>query len=250
MRIGRNVVPTKFASALEPRVRAIVADLQGLPATGVFDPSREQGFMSLAANVTELGPEILTLRDNLRQLAPQIKFRILELGARENVEHLLTEGKVDLAITVRPPSYPASLQSMGLFEDEFVVFYDANMQGPIETIEDYCLAEHGALDFGGAKPSTIELALQERLLTRTVSLRVSNAQNLGILMTGTKIICSMQRRLQHSTFSHLANCELPFSIQGLKLDLVWHRRDDQDLRSIWLRSIAEKSAAGFNSRPA
>lgn len=240
VRVGRNVLPTAYAAALAPRVRALLADLQGLPASAAFDPMREEEFVSLAANVTQMSPELLALRDRLRHLAPRIKFRILELGSRENADRFLISGKVDLVISVQAPSYAPELMVQPLLEDGFVVFYDPEQRGPVRTIEEYCKAEHAALHFGGSAVSAVELALRERMLEREVSLQVGNAHNLGSLMKGTKFICTMQSRLKRSVFSHLAYCPPPMSLPNIKFDLLWHRRHDADARNIWLRSIVRE----------
>lgn len=241
LRSGRSVTPTDFLLTLQPRIERLVAELQGLPKPDAFDPSAFFGTFTLVSNVTELLPELLHLRDVVAKAAPAAHLRLLELGSRERISGLLSSPEVDLVITVKPLTYDPAIASQPLFHDNFAVFFDASQRPAPKTVEEYCAARHAALDFGGKAPSTIDMILEQKSLRRTIAFHASNAHALGAFIAGTDLICTMQQRLEHSALSHLAHTAMPFELPGVGFDMVWHRRNQGDPRSNWLRETVRAS---------
>lgn len=246
VRAGRNIAPTEFAIALAPRVRELVAGYEGLLSDAEYNPAEDEAAATIATNVTEMVPELIEVRNLIQSEAPKISLRFLELGSRENIEPYLIDQMADLIVTVRTPSYSTFLRRQQLIVDDFVCYYDANHRQPPDTTERYCDSLHAALDFGGARKSTIALALEELALARTVNMFASNVYAMGQLISGTEYIATMQKRLSKSSFKHLSYCEPPFQLPSLYFDMVWHRRSDASGRNRWLRSMVEKAFSKFN----
>ncbi|MEO1549343.1 MAG: LysR family transcriptional regulator [Pseudomonadota bacterium] len=235
IRAGRRIIPTERAEGLALQMRKIVAEIDGLRLTtdGGLDLSARP--ITIACNVTETLPTLARLRDLLWDTAPECELRYLELGSRENLEPILSSGAADLAISVHLPVYPAALTARTLLIEPMQVFYDPTMRGPITSVEEYCTARHGALDFGGSKKSNVAMALEAQSLSRRVILAAANVHVLGQLLRGTDLIATMQASLAKHAFSHLAHTQPPMILPNLRFDLVWHRRNEASVRNAWLR---------------
>lgn len=236
---GRGITPTVFAIELVPRVREIVALLEGLSTSETYDPRIDGHPITIATNATELLPELIKMRDIIGEHAPHAQLRFLELGSRENVEPILESGKADLVVTARMAAYPSSLLTSSYVCDPHVCFFDAEVRKPPRTIKQYSAARHAVLDFGGSRKSTVALALEQQSVSRSIALMAPNAQVLGQLIKGTDLVVTMQSRLLASAFNGLATCRPPVALPDVCFDLVWHRCANGSARSRWLRDVAE-----------
>ncbi|MEM6496224.1 MAG: LysR family transcriptional regulator [Pseudomonadota bacterium] len=239
---GRGIIPTNFTIELIPRVREIVALLEGLPDHRAFDPTTEHRHITIASNASELMPELVKIRSSIADVAPHLVVRFLELGSRENVEPLLDSGEADLAITVRMAAYPSSLISTNYLCDPQVCYFDPEVRDAPLTIEDYSHARHAALDFGGKRTSTVAAALDKQSIARSIEMYAPNVYVLGELVKGTDFVVTMQSRISTSAFKGLSYCTPPMEIPDVHFDLVWHKRNESSPRSVWLRDIIFNAA--------
>ena len=238
---GRGIVATDRATLLAPVVRSLVEGFDSLTQARAYAPEEDQRQIAIAANVMELLPMLKTLFDRLEKLAPNSQFKFLELGSRDNTKELLDQNIVDVVISVRSPSLPNALNSRMVFRSEIVCFYDADMRGPIESIEDFVLADHATIDFGGTAKSTIDMLLEKESLERQIKFRAPNAFALGKMMKGTKLITSMQKALGGLALRGLAHCAHPLDVPEAIFDLVWHKKNDSSPRNTWLRETIIQS---------
>lgn len=237
VRSGRSLEPTVRTHEIIPLAREIISQFEALGSSQAYDPQEDETPFTIATNITEFLPEITKIRDRLLHDAPKARIRFLELGSRERLEELLVGSAADLALTVRLTNYPSFLNHNLAATDQFMCFYDAGHREPIRTLEDFCGAEHGVLDFGGSRKSTIQTELDKLSLSRDVTIAASSVYGMGALIRGTRTIMTMQSRLAHSAFSHLEMSTPPIPLPELYFDLVWHRRSDASGRNKWLRQI-------------
>lgn len=246
VQLGRGITPTQRATQLEPQIRKIIADIEGLAAEAEFDPQKDHDPIAIASNVTELLPELRCIRQAIWQDAPGVPIKFLELGSRENIEPMLVQGQVDVVISVRLLNYPATLNHQFLLEDRPVVFFDPSARGEVRSVKEYGAVRHAVLDFGGHRKSTVELALEDRSLSRHVALYASNAHTMAALMSGTDLVATMQSRLRKSAFADFSFGPPPVPLPSVVFDLVWHRRSDVSGRNTWLRNQIVSAIAGMD----
>lgn len=235
VKLGQRITPTDHAISLAPRVRELVAAIEGLRAETGYHPSSDDRTITIAANTAECMPMLCAFRAYLAKEAPQAPLRLLELGSRARIEALLESGAADLVLTIRAERYPTSLNRLEYSTDRLVCYFDPSVRGPVHTPEDYCRSEHAALDFGGPRKSTVESAIERAGFSRHVQLAAPDVHALARLMVGTKLITTFQSELRMSAFSALECCEVPLAMPPVHHDLVWHRRLDASLRNQWLR---------------
>ncbi len=232
---GRGIVPSARAERLAPQVRRVLAQMDALLDTGDYLPQNDPDPFIIATNGSVLVPQVNRICRTIWDAVPSKQMIFRELGTRGNAETVLGRAEVDFAITPRPPSYPVTLRHAHLFTEEFRVFYDPEMRGPIKDVIDYSTARHAILDFGSSAKSIVQTALDELSLSRTVAVKVPNVWLLAEVIKGTDMIATLPRMLQSSAFQQLDHCQLPLSIPAARFDLIWHQRFDDSARLRWLR---------------
>lgn len=247
VRVGRGIEASEVAIGLEPRIRQIVSEMEGLILREEYRPEDDRQPVTIACNVTELLPELVAFKNRLGRAAPNAPLHLIDLGVRTNTASLLASGEADLVITVRLPTYPASVLHEAWLRDYLAVYYDPTQRGPIETVQDFAASRHAALDFGGGKQSMLTLALQRMGVQRKVALNTANVYALAALMTGSDLITTMQARFRNSALRDFGICPLPVPIEDVIYDVVWHRRRETSPRLRWL--LAELRALDRGGNP-
>ncbi|MEO0625051.1 MAG: LysR family transcriptional regulator [Pseudomonadota bacterium] len=237
-KVGRTIVPTDFAHSIAPRAREIVAKLEGLVEIDGFSPEQEIGPIVVAANASELTPELVRLRTAISMSAPQAEINFVELGSRDNILPLLKEANAEIAISVRSEAYSAELNYSPFFSDSIICFYDEARRGSVDSLSDYTEGTHAVVDFGGRGLSVVSAFLKEHSIHRDIQLKAQNAIILGQLAAGSHYIISMQSRLRLSAFKYLNYCASPIEFPPVHYDVIWHKRSEDSPRNIWLRNLA------------
>ncbi|PCJ10485.1 MAG: LysR family transcriptional regulator [Rhodobacteraceae bacterium] len=234
---GRGIIPSAHAELMVPKVRRLLADMEALVHMGDYIPQEDGEPFSIAANGSTLAYEVTRIRDAIWEQVPDKTVIFRELGSRGNAETMLDNATADIAITVRSANYPQTLKHQILSTDKMVVFFDASISGPIQTISDYCNARHATLDFGGNSKSELALSLEKQGLSRTISCMAPNVWLLAEMVRGSNLVATLPSQLQQSAFSGLQSCPLPLAQSELHFDLVWHRRYENSPRLKWLRKL-------------
>lgn len=237
LRSGRNITPTEYTHSIIPRVRLIVGEMEGLFSSSLYDPRGDASDMRIYMNANELLPEMSRIYHALKNQGFAGHVRFIELGSRENIEPLLQSGQADLVISVRTATKSPIARSLTLSSDAVVCFYDAKTRGPVETIDDYCAAEHIVLDFGGDNVSTVAASVKAAHLERKIAMSVPSVAAMAEMIRGSAFLASMQSSLSHSVFAGLSHCDMPLACPETCFELFWHRRNENSPRSRWFRSI-------------
>ncbi|MEM8555176.1 MAG: LysR family transcriptional regulator [Pseudomonadota bacterium] len=235
---GRNITPTPHADYLAPRMREALSAIEALTEPQDYDPSSDRHPITIAANAGELQPELSYLGRALRAAAPHIPVRFVNLGSSSNARPVLENARADLVIAVNRGNYSPDLDHAPFFADHQATFYDPNVRGPVETLEDFGNARHAAMDLGGGKPSVLEEYLNAVGVSRNIVLHASSLSFLAELMRGTDMVATMQSRFADTAFTGFAVSQVPIDLPPIQYDLVWHRRQSLSKRHIWLRGIA------------
>ncbi|WP_299675950.1 LysR family transcriptional regulator [uncultured Roseobacter sp.] len=232
---GRNIISSPAATALAPKIAGILAELEGLALAGQYDPRRDTGQFTIATNVTELLLSLTALKQRISEEAPNVRLRFIELGGASNALDYLASGKADLAITAGVGRYPLELGVMRLYEDVLCCFFDRDQTPAPMTATAYSALGHATLDFGKNQMSIVDRALESLGLSRTIRLSAANSYALAKLMQGTAYVATLPSRLKDTAFEGFAHSVPPLSLPKVSYDMVWHRREAQSPRHVWLR---------------
>ena len=241
---GRGITPTEKALQIMPRVKFILANIEGLVTHEDYDPALDTQPAVVAIPTPALLSQMRALQEAITQASPYMQFQIRRLAPREQVEEMLGQGSTEIAIVVSGLKYPPTLSSCYYFEDDLLVYYDPAHRSAVTTTQDYAAARHGAVDFGGSAKSEVEKVLERMGVTRHVAIVAPTASMLGDLIKGTDIIVTMPSALARSAYAGLGTCPVPFEIAKVRYDLVWHRRFQNSGRNSWLRQLILSTSGG------
>lgn len=237
MRVGRSIAPTDFMHDILPDVKRILVELEAVLSGANFHVGPNTQPIAIASNTTEMLPALKRIEKRIRADVPDIRIRFVDLGSRENTFSLLESGKVDLVFLPSLASYPVELNAEALYRDTIVCFLDKQFFKKDLSLSDYVNATHATLDFGGAKPSIVDMALDSMNVSRSIKLSAANSMVLSDLMQGTPHIATLPRFLSETAFRDFAWSPVPFNVPTLAYDMVWHRRVGHTNRHVWLLDI-------------
>ncbi|MEM6940099.1 MAG: LysR family transcriptional regulator [Pseudomonadota bacterium] len=237
VKVGRGITPTEKAIAVLPRVKTILADIEGLVAAVDYDAALDTRPVVLAIPSPALLFQMRQLWHAMHQVSQALRLEIKRLAPSSRVEEMLTEEMAEVAIAVAGETYPTTLSSCPYFSEDLAVFYDPACRGPVTSLEDYAKASHGMVEFGGGQNSMVEKTLVGLGVDRHLALVAPTTSMLGDLIAGTDIIVTMPLSLSASVYKGLSHCPVPFAIPPIRYDLVWHRRYQNSGRNAWLREL-------------
>ncbi len=240
---GRGIVPSARADAIAPKVRRILIEMEGLTDQGVYDPVTDPDAFVIALSSSVLDGELEAISQALRASLPGKHVVFRDLANLSSIEPLLDRGEVDVVLNLRPRSYPNTLNSRTLFQDEMRVFYDPESRGPVRSVADFCAAPHATVAFGQGRRSLLQSELEALSIHRRIVLGAPNLWMLIRLMRGTDLLACLPARAEHNTQGQLASCAFPVDLPPLHFDIVWHRRYASSARLQWLLMLIENALA-------
>lgn len=255
VRAGRSMAPTARAETLQPRLRTLMEDLQGLLASDDVDPATlRRTFRLVASDHFErliLGP----LSARLAQSAPDAGLHVRYVSTDKTAR--LRDGSVDLVVG-RWTAPPADLLVEPLLTDGFVTLLReghpaAAPEGPLD-LDDFLALDHILVAPLGGSTGIVDDALarlgRERRITRIVPGHTS-APHLAAA-SDLAVTLSWRIAAPACALGGLVMCRPPaeLELQPYSVDLGWHRRADNDPAHRWLRRQLHEVAAELPPLPA
>lgn len=250
VRQGRFLAPTPRALALWPAVRAALQQLQDVLTPSAFSPqSAGTTYVLTMADATaaELMPGLL---ERITRLAPGVSLRVVPLTTRDP-RRLLEEGHADLAIghfpavladsTARAQAgEPVSYRHHRLFSGDYVCAMRRNhpMAGAPLTLERFCEARHMLVSFSGRPFGFVDEALSSLGRSRKVVLTVNQFFTAGKVVAHSDVLTVLPRHFVSAIglSDELVLRELPFAVAPIRVDTLWHLRQDGSSAHQWLRN--------------
>lgn len=246
VRSGRGIVATAQAEALAVRARALLDELRAFSQASGFDPVRWHGSFTIAANDLQRDLLLPALLRRLRADAPGATLRVIPSGAPQPA--LLRDNDCDLVITPRPPD-GADIVHKRIFEDRYVVFFDAERRTAPVTRDDYLAAEHVTVRYEDRRMLDIDGWLAEHELQREIVATVPGFAGIAAMLRGGPWLATLPSLLAHGVLRGLASAPPPFDTPAMPMYLVWHLRRQDDPAHRWLRQAVEAVAAEALSPP-
>jgi DNA-binding transcriptional LysR family regulator len=232
VRAGRGIVATARADALAQRARVLLEEMRGFVTAAGFDPARLQATITIAANDLQRDLLLPPLMRRLRAVAPGLELRVMASGVPR--AEMLRDGQCHLVISPRPPDAPDVVQKR-LFEDDYVVFYDATQRRAPLTVDDYLAAEHVTVLYEPHRVLDIDDVLAERGHHRRFVARVPSFAGVAAFLNGSDLIATQPRLLGRHLLRGLAQCPVPLPCPRMPMYLVWHLRHQANPLHKWLR---------------
>lgn len=238
LRRPHGMEPTATAIALEEPVARAVEALRGaLGAAQSFDPALAAGIVRIAALDAEQAVLIPRFAARLRELAPGLRLSVQPFSRGDAIA-ALTEGRVDLALGFLW-NLPDTICGERLYDDGFLVVGrpEALPHAPRIALDAYCAADHVLTSPGGDMSGIVDDQLAAMGRSRRIVLGLPAFLPALAAVAASGALLTLPARLA-GTFAPrfgLVTAEPPLPVRRFSVSAFWHRRNDADPRTRWLR---------------
>lgn len=252
-RSGKKMLPTPLAKAIVERVREGLGRLESTLIDGLFfDPTTAERTFTIAMRDVLEAKALPEIAMKLKQIAPNIRFRSVQL-ARRDIESALVRGSIDFAADVLIP-VSKQLHHKLLGSEELSVMMSKNhpLSDKPEALDldAYLAAEHVQVSSRPNGPGIEDIALSRLGETRDIAMRCQHyyaaakvvAQSDWLLTLPTTYATA----LSDDSAPGLSNVisPLPFQTEPLEVHLYWHAKAEQDPALVWCKQQIEKLLFG------
>jgi len=241
-----GIVPTPRAHAIVRTARPHLQHLREDLLKGErFDPATSTRPIALGlSEIAEMAflPSIL---DYLRVQAP--KCPVVTVTAREaSLAEALEKGDVDVAAGYFPALAQRNFRQRRLSKHGFACLMRAGhpLWKSRLTVSAFLAAEHIVVRREGRSQDILERFIERRKMRRKVAMYTSNVLSVPFIVMETQFVATLPYAVVTrfaAITSRVAAALPPFDLT-YDLKLHWHRRFDNEPRSIWLR---DQLAAAF-----
>lgn len=255
LRRPHGMEPTATALALERPVAMAVEGLRGaLGAARAFDPATATGLVRVAALDAEQAVLVPPLASRLRRLAPGMTLSVLPMG-RDAAMEALSEGQADIAVGFvwnRPDAVCGEV----LYDEGFLVAGRPEVlpDAPRIGIDTYCAADHVLVSPAGDLRGVVDDQLEAMERSRRVVLGLPAFLPALAAAAGAYALVTLPGRVARAFAPGfgLATAEPPLPVRRFPVSAFWHRRNDADPRTVWLRRQLRdiEGDVAVNGRPA
>ena len=253
VRVAHGVRPTPHAETLWPQVRAALGTLRQALAPADFDPRRDEVQLRIAmadATAALLAPPLVARIERDEAL---VNLRVLPLTTRDP-RRLVESGDADLAVgffpelvtTILAQGKDSHLHHARLYESRYVCVMRRGhpLAGRTLTLDDYCAAHHLLVSFSGRPHGYVDQALAALGRQRRIVLTVNQFFTAGRVVARSNLLTVLPESFVEATGygPEIVTCELPFALQPVHVEMIWHLRHDADPAHRWLREQLKEAA--------
>lgn len=234
-----GIVPTPRAHAIVRAVRPHLQHLQEDLLEGErFDPATSTRPIVLGlSDIAEMAflPSILA---QVRTQAPQCPVSTVPARDGKLVEGL-EKGTIDMAVGYFPALAQRNIRHRRLSKHGFACLMRAGhpLWAQRLTVSAYLAAEHVVVGREGRSQDVLERFIERRKMRRKIALYTSNVLSVPFIVMETRLVATLPYAVVTrfaSLTRELAAALPPFDLT-YELRLHWHRRFDNEPRSLWLR---------------
>lgn len=228
-----GMVPTPKVLDLIGPVRTALGQLEhSLFGSQAFDASTsETRFMIGASDYTAaiMTPEIMrVLADNL----PLATLAIMRTD-RSDAEHLLADGKIDIALGMFPKT-TEWIKRRRLFRERHVCVFNPDvlaLPDPL-SVKDYAAQDHVLVSLDGSAHGFVDTILERDGLSRRIAITTPFFLQCAYLLERLPLIATLPERFVRgcSTMSKLAIRPVPFETPAFDVSAAWRAGDDRNPR--------------------
>lgn len=239
LRRPHGMEPTATALALEAPIANAVEALRGaLGVARAFDPMTATGLVRLAALHTEQAVLIPTLTARLRDTAPGLDLSVIPRGRSEAMV-ALQDGEVDLALGYFR-DIPNTCRSEVLYEDSYLVAGNPEVlssKTPLD-LDTYCTMDHILTSPSAQLRGVVDLHLEKLGRERRVVLGLPAFLPALAAAAASDALVTVPARVAQAFAGRfgLATQQPPLDLPSFSVSVVWHRRNDSDPQTQWIKA--------------
>ncbi|MDB5850954.1 MAG: LysR family transcriptional regulator [Rhodoferax sp.] len=241
-RTARGMLPTPYAEAIQPALRAVLGHLEQARASrGGFEPAGAQ--LTFRISMTDISEIVLlpTLLNHLRRVAPGVQVEIEKIST-DSVRRL-QDGDVDLAVGFMP-QLDAGFYQQVLFAQNFVCLAAKEHPRIGARLSKAAFGREGhvLVTASGTGHAIVDKLLERAGVERQVVLRVPSFLGVARIVAETELIATVPLRYGELmlTREQIRLLPVPHPLPHYSVKQHWHERFHTDPGNAWLRrTIAE-----------
>jgi LysR family nod box-dependent transcriptional activator len=247
VRNGRTLTTTARAEALADPIREILKQVQGVLAEPeTFSPSTSQRTFTISASDYATATLIAPMLRSLTVEAPNVTVNVRP--RTDNVQQLLRDDRVDLALEPRELMGETTLPNAVLFRDRWVCIMDASGRRKSRKKLDFktfLARPHVVYSLGPELELNVaDRQLEQQKLTRRVELRIESFLLVPLLVKGTDLVSLvLERSTRLYPLEGLALVEPPVPVPDITETMYWNPGRTDDPGHQWLRGKLLAAAA-------
>lgn len=246
---GRMVRTAKAEALAGPLRKALLELQQALQVEPGFSPATSKQSFNIATN--DYGDLIVLpwLMALLCEQAPGIDIKVSHFDPETSNAPLET-GSIELALH-HPLRRAAGIYQQTLFEDDFCCAVRKAHPGIGErlTLDAYLVLPHLRVALRRDRPDPVDRELARLGRARRIALSIPNLSSAPMLVATTDLILAAPRRcvLEWRKIMPIDIHELPLTLPGFKIAMIWHERFQNDPAHQWLRDVLRRTGAEVSS---
>ena len=256
VRVGRHLELTPLAESLVKPVReALLYAQAALDARPLFNTATVRRVCRIAMTDYSILVVLPRIVRRLASVAKGIRC-VVEPVTRDSFERL-EMGHLDFCLTAhdwrlygdRRPG--PNIRDKAMFRDDFVCVVDDALFPPGEhlTLERYAKMSHCSVEFGQGVATLVERAWAASGFDFSVSITLPSFSSLLMILPGTQLVATTQRRLATTLAPNLGLriLDCPLEVAVLQENLLWHERNETDPASRFMRGLFADAAAELDA---
>ncbi|TIL72880.1 MAG: LysR family transcriptional regulator [Mesorhizobium sp.] len=236
------------AEEVRPALRGILAGVREMVEANAFDPATATGRIRLLMpdlQAAVLAPHLLAC---LGREAPSLDLDIVAPGT--DAVEALEQGSADAMVALVDEA-PAGIRRRGLYDEKLVTLMRAEHPALARklTLKRFLALEHIVVSVTGVGPAPVDEVLARIGRTRRVKLRVPNFFAAVEIAARSDLVMTLPSSLARAAanMKRFVSLPPPLDLGSFTMSLVWHARQQDAPRHIWLRRAIVAAAADMSS---
>ncbi len=237
VRAGRGLVPTPRALELREQVERLVdeagAVLRPVRAPDLIGVARVFTIRTSEGFVETFGPALIA---TAAKQAPGVRLHFVARQTRDGAS--LRDGSVDLETGVVDDDTRPELRQAPLFTDRLVgvVRRGHPLAGSRVTPRRFAAAGHIGISRKTVDDGRVDAALESLGLARAIVTSVSGFSTAIAVARGSDLVATVPERHTAALRANMHTFDLPVTVPGFTVSMLWHPRMHADAVHQWLRA--------------
>jgi DNA-binding transcriptional LysR family regulator len=251
VKVGGGMAPSPYAQRLIEDVRPLLRSIQRMLAPPQpFDPSTSRRVFRVA--IADFAPTLLprVVAEAQRQ-APGVSIEWLAPSAQTLLA--VAESQIDIALVTSSVALPEGVQQKAAGELHYVTFARKDHPAVASwSLKAWARWPHVRVQLGEREKGSVDSAVDERGLRRTIGASVPNFSQVPALLAETDLLATMTPLVMDGAMNRLGlrALEPPLPIKPTSFSFVWSFRLTSDPGSRWFRTVVMNAYGELQRRVA
>jgi len=239
VRSGQDMLLTSRAEALLEPLQTILVNIEQLIQPLTFDPKTAEGTIHIASSDYATCVILPSVIKQIEQEAPHLN--LICQNWNPNSFDLLRNGTIDLGFVALSVLTDKEFHHQELFNEEMVCVVRANHPVIEEglTLESFLQYSHALVSIPQTGKSYVDAVLEGLGMERRIMLKVAHFFAAPLIVAQSNLILITPSRVAKifAQFVNLAILASPVKVNQYSYAQIWHPRNQDNLRHIWLRNL-------------